>query len=199
MVQNHFYKIITSMEAKKMKMKVFLKIASFFLAICIFSMPAFAGELEPPASAVDGAGNPVPTEPTFPSWSRILPSAERYVPALNGGAVLDRETGLVWAYSPTASSYTWASAIKYCMNYSVNNRTGWHLPTSEELLSVRRGSLIDPGFFDDTKLPDGRKFWSSTTNSIDPDQAQAITVGISIAFHYQKLMSYGVWCVRGPR
>lgn len=36
--------------------------------------PALAGTLEPPPSAVDGAGNPVATGGTAPAWDKVLPA-----------------------------------------------------------------------------------------------------------------------------
>jgi hypothetical protein len=74
------------------------------------------------------------------SWNRKLPDAERFVPALNGGAHCDLETGLVWMETPDERLTTWPSADGFCRaSVEVDGRKGWTLPTIEQLLS-----LIDP-------------------------------------------------------
>lgn len=70
-----------------------------------------------------------------PSWSQKLPSATRFITLTNWNsqAVLDRETGLVWAAGSTSIA-TFQQAFNACISASIGGRWGWRLPTIQELL-----------------------------------------------------------------
>ncbi len=44
------------------------------------------------------------------AWSQTLPAADRLVLVMGGGAVWDRETGLVWQQSPSTAAQDWLGA-----------------------------------------------------------------------------------------
>lgn len=170
--------------------KILLSVAAVLIALLVFSMDSYAGTLEPPASATDSLGNPVPTTPTPPSWSKNLPAddgdpvtgcgSSRFECVLEDvdgdgvpDAVLDKETGLVWERSPdNILSRSWEEAVNYCHVKSVGTRHGWRLPAIEELTSLLDN--IAPG---ESGLPIGHPFivsfiapslnpsryWSNTT------------------------------------
>ena len=154
-----------------------------------------AGNLEPSAG-------PGPTMKTLdeipPTWSQILPSAQRFVIVLDGAAVLDKETGLVWEKSPDATQRDWLSAANYCYNKTVGGRKGWRLPTVEEL-----ASLIDTQ--NNPALPSGHPFlnvqsgsyWSSTTYAGLTESAWYVYLGTGTATHHYKTDTRYVWPVRG--
>ncbi len=145
--------------------------AMIFAMSALITVPlARAAPLEPPDSAVDPAGNPVPTGTTPPSWDKTLPPAERFVPVMNGEAVLDKETGLVWERSPASTSYTWRGALTACILRVVAGRTGWRLPSVHELATL--ATLLYVG------SPPGQPFvavhgfyWSATSRTDNPDRA----------------------------
>lgn len=141
-----------------------------------------------------------------PQWSQILPASTRFVLVMGGGAVLDKETGLVWERSPSAVTFDWSNAHIHCNALTVGNRKGWRLPTLQELASLVDPSVLAPG----PGIPVGHPFsnvhsssyWSATTsadltagawdvyfggssNGGDPDPRVSKT---SLNF---------VWCVRG--
>jgi hypothetical protein len=88
------------------------------------------------------------------AWYQILPSAQRFLLVMNGEAVLDLETGLVWERSPSTDILDMPHAIPYCANLNVGGRKGWHLPTIEQL-----GSLVDMSASANLpKLPAGHPF-----------------------------------------
>ena len=173
------------------------------LAMTSFAVPAVAGSLEPPASAVDGNGNPVPTTSVPPSWSQKLPAAERFELVLDGAGVLDKETGLVWEQVPDSVHRTWVAAKTFCITSMWGDRFGWRLPTVEEL-----ASLIDPTQ-PYPRLPSGNPFsnltggpyWSATlvddtgslarVVSFSTDSPSATIFGITTS------NAYYAWCVRG--
>ena len=77
-------------------------------------------------------------------WDTNHPSASRFTTAFPG-AVLDKNTGLVWEQAPDATVRVWSSisqplgARNYCVNKNVGGTRGWRLPSMAEL-----ESLIDP-------------------------------------------------------
>lgn len=136
-----------------------------------------------------------------PAWNRIIPGAKRFLGALGGVAILDRETGLVWARSPTPAQTTWYGAMDYCANLTLGDRKGWRLPVIEEL-----ASLVDPANREPA-LPTGHPFiniqnsyyWSSTTYVVNDKNALIIFMGNGeVGFQFVKDQNeFYVWPVRG--
>src|SRR5262245_11611074 len=162
-----------------------------------------------------------------PSWDQKLvcdsPSnCPRFIVLTNwnSGAVLDRETGLVWERAPLAPCLTplcttledgfrtFSAADVYCSLRITGNRAGWRLPSRLELSSLMD---FDPANTSNLILPLGHPFlgvepfhyWSATTL---PGDALAWTVSFSRAgFVFRnglfidapaKTAGQGVWCVR---
>ncbi|MFZ1748528.1 MAG: DUF1566 domain-containing protein [Nitrospirales bacterium] len=194
----------------------------FIMGVVFSSGTALAGTLEPPASAVDGAGNPVATGATPPAWDKVLPAndtgdscrSSRFTCVMGGQAVLDNETGLVWEKAPETFLGYWTDARGACMNKNVGGRRGWRLPSIQEL-----SSLVDMSFTDEHGLnvPPGhpfildnaaelRGFWSATKNALDPNLAwsvdfsggivQSLPIVPSVPYHSASLFT-SFWCVRG--
>ena len=67
---------------------------------------AITGNLEPTSAP----GSTMRTlEELQPSWSKkITDASKRFETVLDGAAVLDKETGLVWEASPDATRRTWS-------------------------------------------------------------------------------------------
>jgi len=142
-----------------------------------------------------------------PAWAKIIPGAPRFVLVLNGEAVLDRETGLVWERIPSAGTthYTWFNALGYCSCLSVGNRMGWRLPTVQEL-----ASLIDHSVSTYLKLPNNHPFegvqptYLSATVHVMPgppewyEIVRMVSIGGDGAVGNTSKDGIGyVWCVRG--
>jgi hypothetical protein len=135
-----------------------------------------------------------------PAWNRIIPAKNRFVNALDGTAVLDQESGLVWAKSPTSAKDTWYSALEYCTRLTLGGRKGWRLPTIEEL-----ASLVDPSNRDPA-LPIGHPFtvngeyyWSSSTCVYDRNNAWIVHMPSGeVNDQYPKRdNNFNTWPVRG--
>lgn len=136
-----------------------------------------------------------------PSWDQRLAPATRFIVLMDWSsqAVLDRETGLVWEQSPSATSYGWINARLACTGLTTGGRKGWRLPSIHEL-----ASLVDPT---NTKpaLPTGHPFtkdellgyWSATTDTVDPTTAWVVIFDTGTVFTASKLLTGSVWCVRG--
>lgn len=169
------------------------------LVLTIFSLPAFAGDLNPGAP-------PAPTMKTLdqipPTWDQVLPASERFKLVMGGAAVLDRETGLVWEQSPSPSASSYFFARFDCNSLGIGGRNGWRLPTINELLSLR-----DPLISGTPKLPSGHPFsnvqtayyWSDTINPVLPATVETGYFGTGAVQGGDDIntgSSYH-WCVRG--
>ena len=177
------------MRTKTTSPKALTLIIAFITAMLFMPGMVKAGSLEPSAG-------PGPTMKTLdeipPTWSQKLLTAQRFVIVLDGEAVLDKETGLVWEKSPDTTERTWVDAAAYCYNKTVGGRKGWRLPTVEELLSL-------------TPLPSGHPFlniqpdgyWSSTTNAGLADAAWYVFPDAGSVTHHYKTDTNHVWPVRG--
>jgi hypothetical protein len=143
-----------------------------------------------------------------PAWNKIIPATQRFEDALDGTAVLDKETGLVWAKSADANQSNWQSAMDYCTNLYLGGRKGWRLPTVQEL-----SSLIDTPNQVTNSLPVGNPFsnvqftyWSSSSSyngTSFPSFAWSVILGPIPAFSglgqlniIGKDALYSVWPVR---
>jgi hypothetical protein len=134
-----------------------------------------------------------------PAWSLKLPTSTRFETVLDGGAVLDWETGLVWEQSPDRTTRTWSDAIWYAYRKEVGGRKGWRLPTVEEL-----ASLVDPTQ-SNPSLPSGHPFtnvqsdiyWSSPTDVRNASSGWGVDFRYGIVGTYDKSGYYYIWCVRG--
>jgi hypothetical protein len=140
----------------------------------------------------------------MPSWNQTLPSSTRFIVLSNMGsnAVLDRETGLVWERVPSTETFAWLNALSHCLDSNTGGRTGWRLPTIQELLS-----LVDRS--QTPALPSGHPFtvpsffWSASTSAGSPDAAWMVGLrtfvgrppGGVLANH--KSNTTGAWCVCG--
>lgn len=157
---------------------------------------AMTGSLEPSAPP----GSTMKTlDEIPPAWSQKLPVAQRFVLVLDGAAVLDKETGLVWERSPDTTLRTWIDAIYYAYGKNVGDRGGWRVPTVEELRT-----LVDPTQ-SNPALPSGHPFsnvqlsryWASTTNVYNIDSAALVLFSTGQAGSFGKTNTSYVWCVRG--
>ena len=135
---------------------------------------------------------------------KSVPAAQRFVilPAFNGEAVLDKETGLLWEKSPQTTTARWSAARRICTEKSIGGQTGWRLPSLPELRSLVDPSVTPPG----PTLPPGHPFltvqsavyWSETRVGDNPSGAWAVHFGLgggSVFINWAHGVQ--VWCVHG--
>ncbi|MCP5006971.1 MAG: DUF1566 domain-containing protein [Planctomycetes bacterium] len=153
-------------------------------------------------AASNCSGGPVDgVNPSVNSWSQVLTAADRFELVMGGVAVLDRETGLVWERSPQAATRTWSGAISNCMQRSIGGRYGWHIPSVEELASLKDPENTNPalptGHPFDTNTVQPALYWSSTTTAYDTLSAYGVHFNSDYNHSDAKNQFHNVWCVRG--
>jgi hypothetical protein len=126
------------------------------------------------SAAVPGHAQTTANGPYYatPSWDQTLPAASRFVVLSNfaNGAVLDRETGLVW-WTTDLGSYSYNGVQTLCSASSLGGRYGWRIPTYAELLSINDNIGATGSPFNYGKS-NGIFYWSATpawgyTNTIN--------------------------------
>lgn len=204
---------------KERKKSIVMGLVIMLALVPVGTGSLLAGTLDPPASAFDTSGNPVPTTVGQPSWDKKLPVAERFVVVMDGAAVLDKETWVVWEREPTVNDtgVNWEFAHDHCMRSEVGGRKGWHLPTIEQLQSIIDSSQFPalPAGHPFLPLPGdlfpGSHWWSATSGSshtgtfVDPQPA--VVVEFKFGNHSfidkdnRKWDNFPVlaWCVRGGK
>ena len=170
---------------------------------------AQSGNLEPPATAVDGGGNPVATTQTQPSWDQFLLTSERFKLVMFGLAVLDKATGLVWQRSPDSIERRWVNdldppdARRHCLNLDIASVRGWRLPSIHELMTLSTSALPEPS--DEPRLPIGHPFqnvgatgyWSMTITVDNPTTAWLGNFALGVTGRHTTGFTARAWCVRG--
>ena len=148
--------------------------------------------------AAGGDTSPLPT-PSNPS-----DDLKRFTVLKDFGdaAVLDQTTGLVWEQSPQTAKATWLDAQSVCSVKTVGGRTGWRLPTLQELLSLGDPTQAHPA------LPHGHPFgnvqsslyWSATTVAVELSYAWSVDFAnglVKEGVFGPKTNALHVWCVHG--
>jgi hypothetical protein len=130
-------------------------------------------------------------------WDANHPSASRFVTAFPG-AVLDKNTGLVWEQVPDPAARPWLSAIGYCVNKNVEGTAGWRLPSAVELISVKDPTLPAP--FVPASVFSGVQsagYWSGTTDPDFETDRWGVNFASGLVFSSNRASDHFVWCVRG--
>ena len=133
-------------------------------------------------------------------WDTNNPSASRFTTAFPG-AVLDKNTGLVWEQAPDATTRIWRFSTLYCANKavpSVGGTRGWRLPSVIELASLVDPSLPAP--FVPASVFTGVQsavYWSASTGAGHPTDAWVVVFGDGGVSNGDKAGNFLAWCVRG--
>jgi Protein of unknown function (DUF1566) len=150
-----------------------------------------------------------------PSWDQTMPAATRFVVLSNfdNGAVLDRETGLVWDRAPSQTTLDYETGVTTCLTKQLGGRLGWRLPTAAEASSLLQAPTpTPPGAVVPPDLPAGHPFVvaepleimtvTSLYTGTDGTFIVSNLAGGS-GFHLyfvapQHPLPLLIWCVRGP-
>ena len=132
----------------------------------------------------------------FTSWHQNLSVKERFEPVLDGEAILDRETGLVWQRTPSQGPVEWEIAVGGCYNVWVGGRRGWRVPARYEMLTLSEKTSMHQG------LPVGHPFelpandfW--TANDHQGSLAWVFHANSGNVSLQEEVLELYAWCVRG--
>ena len=173
------------------------------LGLCLVGMGLGVGAA---AQAATGVGPYY----AMPAWDQTLPAATRFIVLtnMNSQAVLDRETGLVWAQSPEGRD-SWVGAQIHCNQRNLGGRKGWRLPGIQELASLldpahtvgpNSGPALPPGHpFANVFALEEQAYWSADTVVGFAFDAWVVRFGSGNVGRLVKTNDLGafVWCVRG--
>lgn len=154
------------------------------LRMAVFSLiilsPTFSVDAQPPQDPDDGRS--------------------RFMDVLNGEAVKDVTTGLIWERSPDLSHFVWTEAIGHCEEKRLGDGKRWHLPSIKELATLIDQDQKDPALPKDHPFSNIRSavYWSSTPSQTDDIVAWHVSFFSGQVVTDQKSQTRRAWCVRTP-
>ena len=121
----------------------------------------------------------------------------RFTIVLNGTAVKDNHTGLIWEQEPDTEHDVWSRSVARCATKDVGGQKSWRAPTVDELKTLIDASQHDPA------LPAGHPFsnikseiyWTSTPHPTDDIVAWQISFFSGEPVTDQKSGTRRVWCL----
>lgn len=121
----------------------------------------------------------------------------RFVLVLDGAAVKDSQTGLIWEQEPDREHDVWSRSNERCRTKTVGGQQGWRGPTIDELKTLIDHSQHDPA------LPAGHPFsnikseiyWTSTPHPTDDIVAWQVSFFSGEPVTDQKSGTRRMWCV----
>jgi hypothetical protein len=124
-------------------------------------------------------------------------SEARFTLLLNGAAVKDNQTGLIWEQEPDREHDVWSRSVARCAAKEVGGQKGWRAPTVDELKTLIDSSQHDPA------LPAGHPFsnikseiyWTSTPDPKDDIVAWQISFFSGEPVTDQKSGTRRMWCL----
>lgn len=128
--------------------------------------------------------------------------SSRFTLLLNGAAVKDNNTGLIWEQEPDREHDVWGSSVARCATKEVGGQKGWRTPSVDELKTLIDISQHDPA------LPVGHPFsniksgiyWTATPHPTDDMVAWQISFFSGEPVTDQKSGTRRLWCLLGePR
>ncbi|MEE4314635.1 MAG: DUF1566 domain-containing protein [Desulfofustis sp.] len=155
--------------------------------------------------------------PPVPDKNAVLPAndgevdgcnSSRFACVMGGDAVLDKQTGLVWARNTEIlrKAVPCEEAKRFCEDVEVGGKKGWRLPTREELISLLDTSQSRPA------LPEGHPFtqlrsfhysglgdvnyWTSTDFQGDSNSAWMVDLSVGRVIDSIKVFDGYAWPVR---
>ncbi|MGH7257321.1 MAG: DUF1566 domain-containing protein [Nitrospiraceae bacterium] len=127
-------------------------------------------------------------------------TSQRFTLVLEGQAVADSKTGLIWEQEPDRIHDVWDASAARCATKTIGGRKEWRAPSVDELKTLIDLDQRDPS------LPLGHPFsnikseiyWTSTPHLQDDILAWQISFFSGQAVTDQKSGMRRMWCVFEP-
>ena len=190
---------------------------SKFWSFSILFMVLFAASFISGKSAVGGES----FIPPVPDKTKILPAnnggpdgcdSSRFKCVIGGEAILDNQTGLVWARDAQilGKKVSWEEAVNYCESMDLGGKKGWRLPTRDELIALLDTSQSEPALPEGhpfLKIKDlatatgsgrsgGYQYWTSTIFEDDNERVWMVSFKAGYVMDSLKLLDLTIWPVR---
>jgi len=125
-------------------------------------------------------------------------AADRFAVIMGGAAVQDNHTGLIWEQTPGPDHVFWVNALTHCDARATGGRTGWRIPTKEELAGLVDTSRHDPALSSGHPFSNVKSaiYWTSTPSAKDPVLAWHVSFFSGEVATDGKHLNRRVWCVR---
>ena len=132
-----------------------------------------------------------------PSFDLAVGARSRFIDVLNGEAVKDVTTGLIWERAPDLSHFVWTEAISYCEEKRLGGER-WRLPSVKELATLIDQDQKDPALPKDHPFSNIRSaiYWSSTPSQTDDIVAWHVSFFSGQVVTDQKSQTRRAWCVQ---
>ncbi len=186
--------------AKQLKSIIFLTLISVAVAIFLAAPTANGESFIPPV----------------PDKTKTLPAndggsdgcnSSRFECVMGGEAVLDKQTGLIWARNAyivgsQENRVSWELGTKLCQNIEIGGQKGWRMPTRDELITLIDSSESAPSlpeghpFINTGNNEGGWAYWTSTDYGSDTKSAWMIGTFFGKVQDSNKLMDAGIWPVK---
>ena len=112
--------------------------------------------------------------------------------------MLDNNTKLEWQQTFYSSTNSWFGAENLCNNLTYDEKSGWRLPTPQELLTILENGKSSP-MVNETYFPNIKKqsFWSSAAYDGNSEYAWYLSFDTGTIATKKKSESNYILCVRG--
>jgi hypothetical protein len=131
------------------------------------------------------------------SLASTATAGDRFTPTLNGEAVKDGKTGLVWEQAPDKEFDVWSASVARCATKEVGGQKAWRAPTKDELATLIDPDRKDPSLPADHPFSNIRSdiFWTSTPHPSDDILAYYVSFFTGQVISDQKSQTRRMWCV----
>jgi hypothetical protein len=124
-------------------------------------------------------------------------AGSRFTLVLDGEAVRDATTGLVWEQRPDYVHDVWSASIERCRSKTVGGLGGWRAPSVTELKGLLDLTQRDPALPKDHPFSNIKSaiYWTATPSPTDDIVAWQVSFFTGEAVTDQKSGTRRVWCV----
>ena len=123
----------------------------------------------------------------------------RFILILNGDAVKDTASGLIWEREPDYLFDVWDRSLTRCATKTVGGEQGWRAPSIDEIKTLVDADQHDPSLPADHPFRNIKSgiYWTSSAHPTDDIVAWQMSFFSGEAVTDQKSGMRRLWCVLG--